>query len=74
MNIKYYARPDGGHIHSNITCPMLDGTQFKEYGYKEINLHEAERRNLIPCTCVYKDLGTKNTRLTIELLKEFEIY
>lgn len=55
-----YARPGGGHIHFNKYCPMLEGSQFDHYKYKEISIDEAIRRKLFVCVCVYNTFGKHN--------------
>jgi hypothetical protein len=56
---KFYARPDGSHIHSSADCPMLEGEVFKELGYEEITLEEAQKRELSLCRCVDETFGLK---------------
>ncbi len=56
---KFYARPVGSHIHSSTNCPMLAGAAFKELGYEEITLEEAQKRELSLCKCVRETLGLK---------------
>jgi hypothetical protein len=50
-----YARPDGGHYHLNRNCPMLQGNQFKYYGYTEIKKLDIKKRKLRPCICCFED-------------------
>lgn len=52
LNAKFYARPDGRHIHASLKCPMLEGAVFKELEYEEITLEEAQKRELRLCGCV----------------------
>lgn len=63
-NIRFYARPKGGHIHSNRNCPMLNGGQFEHYEYCSVSLEGAEQRTLKVCPCVNDTLHSHH-RLTI---------
>lgn len=62
--IRFYARPRGGHIHSNRNCPMLNNGQFEHYGYHPISFEEAKKQNLQVCSCV-NDTLCSHHRLTI---------
>lgn len=44
-----YARPAGGHYHLDRNCKMLQGYQFENYGYAQINKADIKRRKLNPC-------------------------
>ena len=54
MSIRFYARPDGGHIHSDKECPMLKDGDFERLGYEEVSLDEARARKLMCCSCMDK--------------------
>ena len=54
MTIHFYARPDGGHIHSGKKCPMLKDGDFDRLGYVEVSLDEARARKLVCCPCMDK--------------------
>jgi len=56
---KFYARPEGWHIHSSRDCPLLVGAVFKELDYEEITLEEAQKRELSLCSCVDETFGIK---------------
>lgn len=68
LNTVFYARAGGRHIHSSKECPMLVDEQFEHYGYKEIDLEEAQRLKLSVCPCVHKIFGSHH-RLTITAVK-----
>ena len=68
-NIKFYARPNGGHIHASLKCPMLDGAVFKELGYEEVALEEAQKRGLSPCRCVNEAFNPKRPLTINELIE-----
>ncbi len=57
MGIKFYARPNGDHIHSDLDCSAFSGGRFTELGYQETTLDEAFRKGLKVCACVGKMLG-----------------
>lgn len=69
-NLKFYARPYGSHIHASRKCTMLAGGVFKELGYEEITLEEAQKRELSLCGCVDETFGIKRF-LTINGLVEY---
>lgn len=52
--IKFYARPEGWHYHTDRNCSMLAGGDFERLGYVEITLKEAKKRKLRPCACADK--------------------
>lgn len=68
-NIRFYARPKGGHIHSNRNCPMLNNGQFDHYGYHLVSFGEAKRRSLQVCACVNDTLHSHH-RLTLTDVEE----
>ena len=49
-----YARPKGGHYHTNRNCSLLRGDAFEYFSYKKISIREAKKRKLAPCACAFK--------------------
>jgi len=72
MQITFYARKGGRHLHCSKECPMLEGKQFEHYKYKEITLDEAQKRNLWICSCINKRFASHH-RLTIPNLKRLNL-
>lgn len=68
--LRFYARPQGTHIHASKKCELLSGNQFQRYGYREIGLGEAEERRLSVCPCVYEVLGWTGDKLSVFKLKD----
>jgi len=67
---KFYARPYGAHIHASRDCTMLAGEVFKELGYEEVTLEEAQKRELRLCGCVDEAFELKQF-LTVTGLTEY---
>lgn len=59
--IKYYARPSGGHYHTNLDCSMLIDGQFEKLKYQEIPFVAINGRKLIPCSCVERKRYASNS-------------
>jgi len=68
MDIIFYARKGGNHIHSSKECPMLEGKQFEHYKYKEISLDDAQKQGLEICPCINKTFNSHH-RLTVSSVR-----